>query len=169
MKISPSNENDHPQPGGLHYKDSVQSEQSLMQQSSLGVTQSQAQDNIGNENPNATHADHHIEQTPVTQYQADHSATEANKLNKNEDHLMSEGRKSMGIENCQDFEEDDAPIPAAQIAERYESMEKTAKKKKPAIIEDEGDSPPLLPWQIGCEDEDLATKKSYVNIIRSSL
>ena len=195
MKIFPSNENDHPQPGGRHNKDSVQSEQSLMQQSSLGVTQSQARNNIRNENPNAIHADHHIKQTPVTQHPADNStsnATEANMLNKNEDggfsyhleshgkervgqepednniegqreeHPMPEGRKSMGIENCQDFEENDAPIPASQIAARYESMEKTAKTKKPVIIEDEGGSPPLLPWQIGCEDEDLATKKSYV-------
>ena len=28
--------------------------------------------------------------------------------------------------------------------------------------EDDEDSAPLPPWQIGCEDEDLATKKSYV-------
>ena len=37
-------------------------------------------------------------------------------------------------------------------------MEKTA--KKPDIIEADDDSPPLPPWQIGCEDEDLATKKT---------
>ena len=220
MKISPGNENDHPQPGGRHYKDSVQSEQSLMQQSSLalGVTQSQARNIISSENPNATHADHHIKQTPVTQHPADNSTSNATEANvylgshgkervgqepednniegQREEHPMPEGRKSMGIENCQDFEEDDAPIPAAQIAAQYESMEKTAKKKKPDIVEeddeeddapippsqiasryesmekttkkkpdiveDEDDSPPLPPWQIGCEDEDLVAKKSYV-------
>ena len=70
-----------------------------------------------------------------------------------------EEKKGMGIENFQG-EEDDAPIPAAQIAARYESMEETA--KKPEINEDDDDSPPLPPWQIGCEDEDLATKKSHV-------
>ena len=73
-----------------------------------------------------------------------------------EKHLMPYDSKGMGIENCPD--EEDAPIPAAQIAARYESMEETA--KKPAIIDD-GDSPPLLPWQIGCEGEDLVAKKSY--------
>ena len=70
--------------------------------------------------------------------------------------------KSMDIENCQDGV-DDSPIPAAQIAARYESIEKTAKKnKKLEMNEDDEDSAPLPPWQIGCEDEDLATKKSYV-------
>ena len=73
-----------------------------------------------------------------------------------EEHLMPGGSKGMGIENCPD--EEDAPIPAAQIAARYESMEETV--KKPAI-NDDGDSPPLLPWQIGCEGEDLVAKKSY--------
>ena len=55
-----------------------------------------------------------------------------------EKHLMPYDSKGMGIENCPD--EEDAPIPAAQIAARYESMEETA--KKPAIIDD-GDSPHL--------------------------
>ena len=34
--------------------------------------------------------------------------------------------------------------------------------KKPEINEDDDDSPPLPPWQIGCENQDLANKKSYV-------
>ena len=58
----------------------------------------------------------------------------------------------MGIENCQD-EEEDAPIPAAQIAARYESMEETA--KKPELNDDDDESAPLPPWQIGCENEDI--------------
>ena len=70
-----------------------------------------------------------------------------------------EEKRGMCIETCQD-EEDYAPIPAAQIAARYESLEETA--KKPDIIEEDDESPPFLPWQIGCEDEDLSTKKSYL-------
>ena len=208
MKIFPSNENNNQQPArGRHYNDPVQSAQSSMQQSSsvspVTVTQSHVPNNIRNENSNPAHADHHIHQSssPSTS----NATTEEEILNNDQDVGFSEQSEvpqssslplaaapegSKGIENCQD-EEDDAPIPVAQIAARYESMEKsmgiencqdegdvpipaaqiaaryesieksTKKNKKPELNEDDDDSPPLPPWQISCEDEDLATKKSY--------
>ena len=176
MKIPPCNENNHHQAAGRHYKEPVQSAQSSMQQSSsvspVTVTQNHAPNNIRNENSNATYADHHIHQSS---FHSTSNASEEEILSNNEDEgcseqseilqssslsLTAEPEGSKGIENCPNCEEDDAPIPAAQIAARYESLEETA--KKPDIIEEDDESPPFLPWQIGCKDEDLSTKKSYL-------
>ena len=178
--MSPSNENNNQQPAsGRHYNDPVQSAQSSMQQSSsaspVTVTQSHVPNNIRNENSNAANADHRIHQSS---FHSTSDATEEEILDNNEGFseqsevpqssslplaAAPEGSEGIeGIENCQD-EEDDAPIPVAQIAARYESIEKSTKEnKKPELNEDDDDSPPLPPWHIGCEDEDLNTNKSYV-------
>ena len=189
MKVSPTDENNNNKGTGRGYKEPVHS--AMLRSSSLPLTaalRTRAPNDVRNENSDST--SHSNEDEGFSQFLAYLGGDDNTKkdqwqcstcsyINKNPLHLtcdicgtvrvgqepeddiikgpIDEGRKGMGIEVCED-EDKDAPIPAAQIAARYESMEETA--KKPAII-DVGDSPPMLPWQIGCEGEDLVAKKSY--------
>ena len=190
MKVSPTDENNNNKGTGRGYKEPVHSAMLRSSSLPLtAALRTRAPNDVRNENSDST--SHSNEDEGFSQFLAYLGGDDNTKkdqwqcstcsyINKNPLHLtcdicgtvrvgqepeddiikgpIDEGRKGMGIEVCED-EDKDAPIPAAQIAARYESMEETA--KKPEINEDDDDSPPLPPWQIGCENKDLATKKSY--------
>ena len=189
MKVSPSDENNNHQGTGRGYKEPVQS--GMLRSSShlsTAVSRTRAPNNVSNENSDSP--SHKDEQTPTTtsnetedggfsefiaylrlceeaqqmqtglgQREGAEDNTKKDQwqcsacsyINKNPLRLTCDicGTARVGQES------------GSQMAARHESMEETV-EMKPDIIEDGDDSPPLPPWQIGCENEDLATKKSYV-------
>ena len=172
MKVSPSDEHDNHQDTGSVYKEPVQS--AMLRSSSLPLTaasRTRPPKNVRNENSDSS--SHKDEETPNTTSNENEDAgfsdfianvgavdntknnqwqcSKCSYINKNPLRLTCDicGTARVGQES------------GAEMAARHESMEQTV-EMKPDIIEDDDDSPPLPPWQIGCENEDLATKKSYV-------
>ena len=174
MKVSPNDENGNHQGTGRGYKEPVQS--AMLQSSSLplttGASPTRTPNNVRNEiSDSSSHKDEQTlkvgtsyenEDAGFSDFIANVGAEENTKnnqwqcstcsyINKNPLRLTCDicGTARVGQES------------GAEMAARHESMEQTV-EMKPDIIEDDDDSPPLPPWQIGCENEDLATKKSYV-------
>ena len=172
MKVSPSDDNGNRQGTGRGYKEPVQS--AMQRSSSLPIAaalRTRPPNNVRNKNADSpSHKD---------------GQTRATISNENEDAGFSEFLAYLGAEDntkkdqwqcsaCSYINTNPLRLTCdicgtarvgqesgSQMAARHESMEETV-EMKPDIIEDGDDSPPLPPWQIGCENEDLATKKSYV-------